>query len=1008
MDPPFCPPSSCRSWISKVFNINANRRSPACDDTPSRQFHLISPTNPSRVWDTSLFCDPALISFRQRWLAENPGTVPPGFPQADPDSIPHSRLLGPRPARRILPPKPEGPVTLLPSPFFGDQDEDEDDDCFLNFTHETFHRYLGSRTDTSPSQSATIALNRALLPPSPSSLSDINNITSNHTNPMSTSNAFSATHRPFNSSFAGSTISTASTPNRKRHLSRLERENPDIDPDILAIIDPNKPIGEQIAKIKAASKQSSSSSPSGTPAVGDAFRKSLPIMPFGASGSVKSFGSSTMSASQGRRQTSGQLGKGDDGAIAAMKRKAAEDRLHRQRRHSLSRTSYAGSTQSFNGDLKQSRVSNSSFGISRIGLHSSTGSARPLSASSNRMLPPPPVAVTEQGSPVPNRFHNLTYVQSILAKKEASQGSRGSTPDTAGLDSPYASIAARARGMLAENTKEIQAERDARRKREAMKQEMERERARRDARMEAVAKLVKEEEELLKREEEELLTTTNRKRDAGGTLRYSPDVIVNNTVHPYGKSPKDNPRKRSPSADLTPAKDQPIKRARSSEQDDGVANEWRPKLTDRKLMPPPPTPTPRTATQSSTNGSSISLLFSPTSTQDATPPTPYSNSWVAEKNLSGFEQSFSEHDPTSFHSAKASFGAPGSYSLELLGEDDNDNDDDDDMNGDITGLQDTVEDEGRELNHSEEPMIGQPVSAMQMSTHIPLAAAPIIRDFAYENNGDDNDEDHRGSDTDPDEVDDEEDDEEETELKEKKEIKNSKPVVIDLLDSDDEEDEEDDASDAAGTSEEPDYNEEEADDEENDYDEESDDEEGSDEEEDGSEAEFDENTQEGFYLNDEANKEKAVIEVYSSPAPLDAIELEAPTAGLNGSPTAIPDSFTVQSEETRNAAQDNSEQKAENIDAALLAADHSSPGNHTSEEQVWIRREDGRLIRSSSPELVQLDPASQQTSQNKVTDTRTDDVEDDEMGNAALAVDPALMSSGLGIAPSIPTAVHTH
>ncbi|EPS42993.1 hypothetical protein H072_3015 [Dactylellina haptotyla CBS 200.50] len=823
----------------------------------------------------------------------------------------------------------------------------------------------------------------------------------------------------------------AGTPTRKRHISRLERENPDIDPEILAVIDPNKPIGEQIAKIKAAAKNSSSSPRATTPAGSDAFRRSLPSN-FNASRSVMSFGSSTMSNSQGKRQTSGELGKGDHGAIEAMKRKALEERQNRQRRLSQSRTSYAGSVLS-NGDFNRSRLSNSSYGMSRIGLHSSTGSVRQLSSSlGNRPALPGPSS-TSGSPPTVKGFHNLTYVQSILAKKEASQSSRASTPaDSPKPDNPWASLAAKARSQLAENNKELQAERQAKRRQEAVRQEMERERARRDARMEILAVLAKEEEEALKRQEEALLNITNRKRDASGTLRYSPDIAINNSIHPYGSSEAKNPRKRSPCEEMSPRKVQPAKRTRSSEPDDHAAaatSNGPPKLTDRKLMPPPPTPTPRTATQSS-NGSTPILFSQPASTGQTTPPST-SNSFALDPKPS-FEQSFSENDPASFHSANASFG---SYSFGLF-------DGDQDMNGQGQPVQLAVTDHGYEIiNPSEEPMIGQPVKAPALPsppTAKVLVPPPIVRDFAYPMLPDGTQ--HTGSDTEPDDDDEEEmveddsDDEEETGQGESVEEQTGEPVVIDLLDSDDEaeepahfaepdnyydEDDEDEEDDGEEGEEEEEEEEEVVSDEDEEEEEEQGDDDGEEEVEDednseGLDAEHEEYNEEIFEEPEEdetIDPRAEIIEVYSSPPPSE-IQHVTTAVETNGSPSVIPDSFAAEHENPTFESElfvcdhDAEDKHGGNDDATELP----SPGNQNSQEAVWYRSDDGRLMRSSSPEIVNDDSAAAAANiQNGVGHPHSNEnLDDDNMDDAEIAVDPSLLKASMDVATSVPAAVHSH
>ncbi|KAF3261695.1 hypothetical protein TWF192_008156 [Orbilia oligospora] len=534
------------------------------------------------------------------------------------------------------------------------------------------------------------------------------------------------------SAFGGSTMSAASatslTPSR-RFPSALERNNPDVRPSILALVDTSKPISQQVDQIKAATqREAGSPSPRVTSGDSDAFRHSQrgPPRSHASHHSVRSFGSFGLTPST-RRQTSGELGKGDDGLIVAMRKKAAEERRKKHLREM--RASQAGSTVS-RSVFGASRVSNSSFGISRIGLHSSTGSGiRPASSlmgSRSQRLPPTSVNATTTANDTaasPHRFEDLRYVQEVLARSRGTSAvsSRASSPEAAKPESPYAALAARARGALFENTRGIQEAKAERRKEEARKREMERERQRRDARMEMLARLAAEEEEERLRREEEVLSASNRKRDAAGTLRYSPEDTMDNSVHPYGKEAKD-PRKRSLAADSLTGGQQPAKRSRSSEPAEEI-----PRSSDRKLMPPPP---------------------APNSQHFAATPSPPRHFATNQGSSSG-----------------VSFG--------------------------IRPEEMAVEEEEREeagdnrpANHSVEPEIGTPVSLFQPS-NAPLGGAPIARDFAYPGGPVFNPEPvHAGSDTEPDEdQDDDEADEQEVGAAKKG---SKQPEVVSLLDSDDE------------------------------------------------------------------------------------------------------------------------------------------------------------------------------------------------------------------------------
>ncbi|KAK6351789.1 hypothetical protein TWF718_004934 [Orbilia javanica] len=532
------------------------------------------------------------------------------------------------------------------------------------------------------------------------------------------------------SAFGGSTMSAASATSlssSRRFPSALERNNPDVRPSILALVDTSKPISQQVDQIKAATqREAGSPSPRVTAGGSDVFRRSLPGPPRSNAShhSVRSFGSFGLTPST-RRQTSGELGKGDDGLIVAMRRKAAEERRKKHLREV--RASQAGSTISRDA-FGASRVSNSSFGISRIGLHSSTGSGiRPASSlmgSRSQRLPQTTTAASTATSP--HRFEDLRYVQEVLARSRGTSAvsSRASSPEATKPESPYAAMAARARGALFENTRDLQEAKAEKRKEEARRREQERERQRRDARMEMLAKLVAEEEEERVRREEEVLSASNRKRDAAGTLRYSPEDVMDNSVHPYGKEAKD-PRKRSWAADSLTRGQQPAKRSRSSEPADEV-----PRSSDRKLMPPPPAPTlqQNAATTTSpftsiTGQSSLDASFGPTPEGAA----------VEEEEEGGANDN---------HSA----------------------------------------------NHSVEPEIGMPVSLF-LPSNAPLGGAPIARDFAYPGGPIFKPEPvHAGSDTEPDEDQEGEDDDDEDEEQEVMESRNGnkQPEVVSLLDSDDE------------------------------------------------------------------------------------------------------------------------------------------------------------------------------------------------------------------------------
>ncbi|KAK6535214.1 hypothetical protein TWF694_001682 [Orbilia ellipsospora] len=773
--------------------------------------------------------------------------------------------------------------------------------------------------------------------------------------------------------------SNSPTP-RRRFPSRLERENPDIDPAMLAIIDPSKPIREQVDRLRSKLPEHVSLTPnSRTPSTGrgdDLFRRSLPSN-FNASRSIMSTGSSIMSTPPAvKKQTSGELGKGDNPVIERMKQKALANKM---RRHGQSPSSYAGSTTS-NGDFNKSRMSAaSSFGMSRIGLHSSAGSTRhsltPINNFSSSQS-------TNGGSPPSaERFHNLTYVQSVLARREASQSSRASTPATESPkeDNPWYSLVAKAREQLADNAKELQAERDARRKNEARKQEMERERARRDARMEMLAKLAREEEEELKKQEEELITATNRKRDASGTLRYSPDVHVNNSIHPYGSSEVKNPLKRLPSEEVSPSKAQPTKRTRSLEPEETAgASNGKPKLTDRKLMPPPPTPNSRVSSQAS-NGSrsstqqSTQQSFSTQNSKDEKPP---------------FDQSFSDDETSPYYTPNNSFN---NRSFGLFDDEPSTAGINNTIESNETVVKLKVDEDGgfKQLNppnHSEEPMIGRPVTAPAIGIiRRPPPPPPIVRDFAYPQAPKETL--HTGSDTDPDE-----DDEVEEELEDRKEMKQrrkiegtEKPVVIDLLDSDDEGD------DASSDVEEEDEEEGEYDEEEYDEDEdregEYEDEEEGDEESDREELEY---------------PEHAIVQVFSSPPPLDEDdedEEEATTFATSGSSLMVPDSFdsdrgmTASNKNIIETDHDTEDKEDDIVDTALHAADFASTGKTNSQETVWYRSDDdGRLIRSSSPEIDNDEETS--NNQNGVDNLRSGALNGDEIHDQ---VDPSLLKASLDV-----------
>ncbi|KAF3923259.1 hypothetical protein ABW21_db0201248 [Orbilia brochopaga] len=829
---------------------------------------------------------------------------------------------------------------------------------------------------------------------------------------------------------------------KRRRLSRLERENPDIDPSILAVIDPHKPIAEQIAKIKAATGASNSSN-GGSTAVKPA--GSTLSQNVNAPASITSFGSSTMSQ-RARRQTSGELGKGDHGAIEAMKRKAAEERQAKQRRTGQSRASYAGSTFSNFQQRPYSTVSNSSFGMSRIGLHSSTGSIRPNSSLSNH---PDDLSRSLSGTSTPlsaaEKLHNLTYVKSILARKEASQRSRASSSaDSTKPESPYASIAARARGMLAENTKEIQEERAAKRKREALKQEMERERARRDARMEIFAKLAKQEEEEMRRAEEELMNAANnRKRNAEDAFRPSPDVTMSDPITAEDvQQPtiSKNPRKRSPSAETMAAtNEQPAKRTRSSEPDDETptVTEEKRKPTDRKLMPPPPTPTPSGRTQASANGSSApSSQFS---TQRTTPPS--SISFVESLPI---RKQTPERSPTSPVNVKGPFAFDKEDSFgDLFAYQPHD---------DPLGLH-ALHNFAQEESFNTEPFIGHPVNSLNIAPNIEhLGPVPIIRDFAYSGTPipmrtaipqfpvmdvsyepqpliysypslplDENE--HRGSDTEPDEPDEPEDQEEDqlfaipqvveepAELEKGEEATAAttanQPVYIDLLDSEDEDEKgygadegEDDKDEEEGYD---DEEEEDAEGEMEDEDGSEDDEEEVDEEEGASdeEEEYDEEQTyaRGGFDTDGADGHSEphyeVIEVYSSPPPQALTKGDSEITESNGTHSVIPDSFVAEQKaessendhdsDNLNGVHEKQEPKQETRPRSARTGSRPS-SSHQSTQEKWVRISDGRLTRSSSPETGPAEDGI--VIANSVHC-------DDEPQDSTLQIDPGLLKSGL-------------
>ncbi|KAK6338317.1 hypothetical protein TWF730_002380 [Orbilia blumenaviensis] len=626
--------------------------------------------------------------------------------------------------------------------------------------------------------------------------------------------------------FGGSMMSAASAPTPRRFPSALERNNPDVRPSLLALVDTSKPITQQVDQIKAATqRESGSPDPRVTSGGSDAFRGSQRGPPrSNASHSVRSFGSYGLTPSA-RRQTSGELGKGDDGLIVAMRKKAAEERRKKHLREV--RASQAGSTVS-RGLFGASRVSNSSFGISRIGLHSTTGSGiRPASSlmgSRSQPLPPststPRANATTTTTMSPHRFEDLRYVQEVLARSRGTSAvsSRASSPEQTKPASPYASLAARARGALLENTKEIQEAKAEKRKEEARKRELERERQRRDARLETLAKLAAEEERERTRREEEVLSAGNRKRDAAGTLRYSPEDAVENSLHPYGTKPKD-PRKRSFSAGSPTKTPQPAKRSRSSEPEGS---------TDRKLMPPPPAP---------------SSHSQPAAVAAATlsPPFP-----AAVSPGLGPEQMIVEEP-------------------EDIGED-----------ADFGNFVEAVLDEGP-ANHSVEPEIGMPVSLF-MPSNAPLGGAPIARDFAYPGGPVFVPEPvHAGSDTEPDQDEDEDDEEEEEQefLDPKKDVR--QPEVVSLLDSDDEEEDNGEEGAFEGFGEYEDEEEEEGDGEESEEEEEDDDEE---EEEESSSDEDDD--------SEEEVREPTIIAIYSSPVP-ESVGDEDEVPETNGLMEPIPD-----------------------------------------------------------------------------------------------------------------------
>ncbi|KAF3936397.1 hypothetical protein ABW19_dt0202037 [Dactylella cylindrospora] len=848
---------------------------------------------------------------------------------------------------------------------------------------------------------------------------------------------FSMSHR----SSVGSEIS--STPTKKRQLSRLERENPDIDPAILAVIDPTKPIREQIGAIKAAEKalKGHSSRPE-TPVKNDAPGNSTnDSKRFDASQSVRSYASS--STSMGGKQTSGLFGQGNHPAVEHMRKKAAEDRI--RRRYSQSRTSYAGSMIS-NNDLNTSRVSNSTYGMSRIGLHSSSGSVRQLQS----VKPPanPPV-VEHEASPM-EKFQSLSYVQSVLARKDTSQSSRASTPADTKLESPLNSIIAKARGALVENTKEIQAARAEKRRQEAREEEARRERERRDARLEWLAKVAKEEEESLARQTEELVrASANRKRDATGSLRYSPEMKVNNSIHPYGNSDAGKSLLKRGYSPSTTSLEQITKRNRSSEPDEEMSGtspsgSSRPidsKPTDSKLMPPPPTPTPRTASQTS-NGA-LSRL----ETQQSSPPLSEEEIWAAleAKRLT---ESLSHQDdffgpPDDRHSAEQS--ATGNLSFISTSPEN--------IHDSFAYVDhytaDGLEGEGQELVHSEEPEIGRPLRAAAQ-TWEEIGALPIVRDFAYPSQGsmfsggpEESDRKvysltvdygHCGSDTDEDEDDDDDDDDDDEEgdedegYNEKEEEKgpldvNNEPVVIDLLDSGSDEGDESEVENDDGDEEideEDDYDDEEEGESDGEgYDEErSEREEGSENaEDDDDDIYFDENVEVYDEGEEEMYRERAeaaararasaeIVEVPSSPV-LAVSQSEAANTQSGSPQMIIPDSFASKDEETPSAdgPSDNKDQEAasNNYQEEAPAEEAASSFNHdASQESHWVRSMDGRLTRSNSPDAIV------ENSQEEGSEGPADIDDDEKMGEVGLQIDPDLLKPIVSSEPSAPAATHTH
>ncbi|KAK6510056.1 hypothetical protein TWF481_004769 [Arthrobotrys musiformis] len=770
------------------------------------------------------------------------------------------------------------------------------------------------------------------------------------------------------SAFGGSTMSATSVSSSRRFPSALERNNPDVRPSILALVDTSKPISQQVDQIKAAT-QREAGSPAGprvTSGDSDVFRLSQrgPPRSNASHHSIRSFGSYGLTPNT-RRQTSGELGKGDDGLIVAMRKKAAEERRKKHLREV--RASQAGSTIS-RGAFGASRVSNSSFGISRIGLHSSTGSGiRPASSfmgSRSQLLPRTTTTTTTAtntnagATPAasPHRFEDLRYVQEVLARSRGTSAvsSRASSPEATKPESPYAALAARARGALFENTRGLQEAKAEKRKEEARRREMERERQRRDARMEMLAKLAAEEEEERLRREEEVLSASNRKRDAAGTLRYSPEDAMDNSVHPYGKEAKD-PRKRSLAADSLAKNQQPTKRSRSSEPADDM-----PRSSDRKLMPPPPAPNSQHSAAMLSSQPSMSFGLGPEE---------------MEEEGEGEEEEAGTNRPA---------------------------------------------------NHSVEPEIGMPVSSLLPSS-APLGGAPIARDFAYPGGPILNPEPvHAGSDTEPD--DEEEEEEEEEELAGPK---GGKPEVVSLLDSDDDDNEEDDDEEETfnGFGDYDDEEEEEEGDEEEESEEEDDDDEDDSDNDGLGEPTIipicSSPVPENIHDDDAPETNGSTAPISDSSLAEDggsSLTAQAQASGTqNGVPAAGPLPTTVQSSSQEKMWMRESggrlmrSASPESVGSATAAQSSNNAGSTTTTATVAQsssfqgkarpRNSGGRFLHSATPENVGIALAAPRNNHDAPNGDNHDAPNEDEATGSELPIDPLLNP---GIDAAIPAVAHAH